>query len=72
MGLFGKKELCPVCGKKVKGDLALKIKDNVVLCQSCSAQVNMDAALIPLQTVEDIRQHLVYREQNQDMVDRFN
>ncbi|MCD8156873.1 MAG: DUF4428 domain-containing protein [Clostridiales bacterium] len=72
MGLFGKKELCPVCGKKVKGDLVLKIKDNVVLCQSCSAQVNMDAALIPLQTVEDIRQHLVYREQNQDMVDRFN
>ncbi|MCC8029046.1 MAG: hypothetical protein LIO75_04490 [Lachnospiraceae bacterium] len=71
MGLFSKKDVCPVCGKKVKGDVLIKIRDNVELCQSCSAMVNMDTALIPNQSVEDIREHLDYREKNMDRFIRF-
>ncbi|MCD8366259.1 MAG: DUF4428 domain-containing protein [Clostridiales bacterium] len=71
MALFTKKEVCPVCGKKIKGDVVIKIKDNVPLCQACSSQINMDAAMIAEQTPEDIRKHLDYRRLNQDRVDRF-
>jgi len=71
MGFFTKKEVCPVCGKKIKGDVIIKIKDNVPLCQACSAQINMDTALIAEQTPKDIREHLEYRRANQDRVDRF-
>ena len=45
MGLFGSKEVCPVCGKRIRGDVLVKIKDNVPLCRECSAMVNMDAAV---------------------------
>ncbi|MCD8150628.1 MAG: DUF4428 domain-containing protein [Clostridiales bacterium] len=71
MGFFTKKEVCPVCGKKIKGDVIIKIKDNVPLCQTCSAQINMDASMIAEQTPEDISRHLDYRRVNQDRVDRF-
>lgn len=71
MGLFGRKEICPVCGKKIKGDVLIKIKDNVPLCRDCSAMVNMDAALIPCQTVEDIKEHLAYRSRNLEKFERF-
>ncbi len=71
MGFFTKKEVCPICGKKIKGDVIIKIKDNVPLCQACSAQINMDASLIAEQTPEDISRHLDYRRVNQDRVDRF-
>ena len=37
MGLFGSKEVCPVCGKRIRGDVLVKIKDNVPLCRECSA-----------------------------------
>ncbi|MCD7921069.1 MAG: DUF4428 domain-containing protein [Clostridiales bacterium] len=71
MGLFTKKDVCPVCGKKIKGDVLVKIRDNVALCQSCSAMINMDTVLIPNQTVEDIKEHLNYREKNMDKFIRF-
>ncbi len=71
MGLFSKKELCPVCGKKIKGDLLVRIKDNLPLCAACSAMVNMDAVLIPLQTEESIRNHIDYRKANQIKVESF-
>lgn len=71
MGLFSKKEVCPVCGKKIKGDVLIKIKDNVSLCRDCSAMVNMDTTMIPYQTPEDIRQHLEYREKNLEKYEAF-
>lgn len=72
MGLFGKKELCPVCGKKIKGDVLIKIKDNVPLCRECSAAINMETMMIPYQTPESIRAHLDYRDRNQDKFDSFD
>ena len=71
MGLFSKKELCPVCGKKIKGDVLVRIKDNIPLCRECSAMVNMDAALIPCQSVEEMKAHLAYRARNLDRFIRF-
>ncbi|MCD7981906.1 MAG: hypothetical protein LUF32_06280 [Clostridiales bacterium] len=71
MGLFGKKDVCPVCGKRIKGDVLLRIKDNVEICASCSSMVSMDAAMIPNQTADDIREHLKYRERNLDRFIRF-
>lgn len=71
MGLFTKKDVCPVCGRKIKGDVLVKIRDNVALCQNCSAMINMDTALIPNQTAEDIKEHLDYREKNMDKFIRF-
>lgn len=71
MGLFSKKEVCPVCGKKIKGDVLIKIKDNVPLCRECSAAINMDTMMIPYQTPDSIRVHLDYREENQDKFDSF-
>lgn len=41
MGLFGKKEACPVCGGEVKGLFNKKIGDKKVLCKECSNQVWM-------------------------------
>ena len=72
MGLFGSKEVCPVCGKRIRGDVLVKIKDNVPLCRECSAMVNMDAALIPLQSAEDMKRHLAYRERNLEKYERFH
>ncbi len=71
MGLFGKKVVCPICGNKIKGDVLITIKDNVPLCKSCSAQVNMDNSMLHEQTVEDMRTHLRYREDNQRKFDNF-
>lgn len=71
MGLFGKKEICPICGKKIKGDVLIKIQDNIPLCKECSAKVNMDADLIGAQSVEDMRAHLNYREKNLERYEKF-
>ena len=71
MGLFGKKESCPVCGNQVKGLLNVKIKDRVTLCQECSAKVKMETSMLPFQSVEDIKEHLNYRERNQQTFNNF-
>lgn len=71
MGLFTKKEVCPICGTKLKGDLLLKIKDNVTLCKNCTAAVNMESSMVAQQSVDDIRRHLAYREENKKKYDVF-
>ncbi len=71
MGIFSKKEICPICGRPIKGDVRIKIKDNVELCQVCSSEIEMDAAMIPTMTVEDIKEHLAYRKENQQAMEQF-
>ena len=41
MGLFSKKEACPVCDSEVKGLFNKKIGGKKVLCKDCSAQISM-------------------------------
>ncbi len=71
MAIFTKKEICPVCGKPIKGDVRIRIKDNVELCKTCSSEIEMDSSMIPNQTVEDIKTHLAYRRENAQKVEEF-
>lgn len=64
MGLFTKKEPCPVCGGEVKGLFLTKIGDKKILCKNCSEQISMKDGLLETATPEFIREHLVYRRKN--------
>lgn len=64
MGLFSKKESCPVCGGEVKGLFLTRIGDKKTLCKSCSRQVSMQKSLLETATPEFIREHLDYRRKN--------
>lgn len=64
MGLFGKKEACPVCGGEVKGLFHKKIEGKKVLCKECSAQISMNEELLKTATPEFIKEHLEYRRKN--------
>ena len=64
MGLFSKKEACPVCGGEVKGLFLVKIGGKKILCKDCSQQISMQESLLETAAPEFIREHLVYRRQN--------
>lgn len=64
MGLFSKKEACPVCGGEVKGLFLTKIGGKKTLCKTCSKQVSMNKALLETATPEFIQEHLEYRREN--------
>lgn len=64
MGLFSKKDACPVCGGEVKGLFLTKIGDKKILCKTCSRQVSMRKALLETATPEFIQEHLEYRRRN--------
>lgn len=64
MGLFSKKDACPVCGGEVKGLFLVKIGDKRTLCKNCSEQVSMDKELLKTATPEFIEEHLAYRREN--------
>lgn len=64
MGLFSKKDACPVCGGEVKGLFLVKIGDKRTLCKNCSGQVSMSKELLKNATPEFIEEHLAYRRKN--------
>ena len=64
MGLFGKKEQCPVCGEDVKGMFLTKIGDKKTLCKTCSKRISMNKELLKTATPEFVQEHLAYREKN--------
>ncbi len=64
MGLFAKKELCPVCGGEVKGLFLTKIGDKKTLCKNCSKQISMNKGLLKTATPEFIQEHLDDRKKN--------
>lgn len=64
MGLFSKKEACPVCGGEVKGLFLTKIGDKKTLCKNCSKQISMSKNLLETATPEFIKEHLEYRRKN--------
>ena len=61
MGLFGKKDTCPVCGGEVKGLFNKKIGGKQTLCKECSDQVSMAKELLKNATPEFMKGHLEYR-----------
>ncbi len=64
MGLFSKKEACPVCGGEVKGLFLVKIGGKKALCKNCSKQVSMSKSLLESATPEFIQEHMEYRRKN--------
>ena len=64
MGLFGKKEACPVCGGQVKGLFNKKIGNKKTLCKDCSEQISMTKELLKNATPEFVMEHLEYRREN--------
>ena len=72
MGLFAKKESCPICGQAVKGIAATKIKEKQKICSDCSEKIKMDTSMLPFQTPEDIKKHLLYREENMKLLSSFS
>lgn len=69
MGLFSKREPCPVCGGDVKGLFLTRIGDKKMLCRKCSDQVSMNKELLKTATPEFIRGHLAYRNKNAEKYD---
>ena len=64
MGLFSRKEACPVCGGEVSGLSLVKIGEKKVLCKDCSRKVSMSEDLLNIATPEFIKEHLEYRRKN--------
>ena len=65
MGLFSKKEACPVCGGEVKGLFLVKFGGGKkTLCKNCSKQVSMQKRLLETATPEFMKEHLAYRREN--------
>lgn len=64
MGLFSKKDACPVCGGEVKGLFLVKFGGKQTLCKNCSKQVSMSKNLLETATPEFMKEHLDYRREN--------
>lgn len=69
MSLFTKKK-CPVCGNDLKG-LKTKIKDGIKICGDCSSKIDIDLNMLTCQTIDNIKEHLAYREENQLIFNEF-
>ena len=70
MGLFDKK-FCDVCGEKIKFLGNRKLEDGN-LCKDCAAKLSPWFSERRRSTVQDIKDQLAYREENQAKVAAFN
>lgn len=70
MGLFDKK-YCDICGEKI-GLLGNCKLDDGNLCKECAQKLSPWFEERRHSTVEEIRCQLAYREQNKEMVQKFN
>ncbi len=64
MGLFSKKEACPVCGGEVKGLFLKKIADKKTLCKTCSKAISMEDELLKNAQADFVKTHIAYRKEN--------
>lgn len=70
MGFFDKK-YCDVCGAKI-GLLGNRKLDDGNLCKDCAAKLSPFFSDRRRSTIEQIREQLAYREENQEAVRNFN
>jgi predicted amidophosphoribosyltransferase len=70
MGLFDKK-FCSVCGAKIGLFGNRKLEDGN-LCKDCASKLSPWMTDRRQSTVEEIKQHLAYREQNKAAVAAFH
>lgn len=70
MGLFDKK-YCDICGEKI-GMLGNRKLDDGNMCKDCAKQLSPFTTDRRRTTLEDIKEHLAYREANKADVAAFN
>lgn len=70
MGLFDKK-FCDICGEKI-GLLGNRKLEDGNMCKECAAKLSPFTSDRRRTTVDEIRDHLAYREVNKDAVAAFN
>ena len=70
MGLFDKK-YCDICGEKI-GLLGNRKLEDGNLCKDCAAKLSPFMTDRRQSTVDEIREHLKYREENKLAVQNFN
>ena len=66
MGLFSKREPCPLCGGKVKGLLPWKIEGHCI-CNECHGMVDLPSGVENNMTLEEFKAYRVYRDENQQL-----
>ena len=65
MGFFtNNKKTCPVCGEGTPRLLATHIEDKMPICSACSQKISMPSRDISTLTLEALKAHLVFREEN--------
>lgn len=69
MGLFDKK-FCDVCGEKI-GFLGNRKLADGNLCKNCAGKLSPFMTDRRQSTLEEIKEHLAYREENQEKVEAF-
>ncbi|MEG0765348.1 MAG: DUF4428 domain-containing protein [Pseudoflavonifractor sp.] len=70
MGLFGKKEPCPICGGKLPMLLATKIEGQPI-CNDCTAKIDLPQELVNTLTLDGLREYLRFYEENCKLRDDF-
>lgn len=70
MGLFGKKEPCPICGGKLPLLLATKIEGQPI-CNQCSAKIDLPSEVKNSLTMQGFRTYLAFYEQNCKLRNQF-
>lgn len=70
MGIFKKKE-CDICGEKI-GLLGNKKLEDGNMCKNCEKLLSRHFSNRRKTSIEDIKEHLAYREENKNHVAAFN
>jgi hypothetical protein len=70
MGLFSKKNPCPICGGKISWFLPSKIEGEYI-CDTCYNKIDMEIDKQLQLTMQDFKEYLVFYNQNQLLKGQF-
>jgi hypothetical protein len=70
MGLFGKKQECPICGGATPRLLPTEIEGKPI-CKECDKKASMQRQVLEKITLEEYKAHLTYREENAKLHESF-
>lgn len=70
MGLFSKRDACPICGGKVKGLFPWKIEGQQI-CADCHGSVDLPQNVENNMTLDDFRGYMAFREENAQLRNQF-
>lgn len=70
MGLFGKKQECPICGGPTPRLLPTEIEGQPI-CKECDKKASMQRQILEKITLEEYKEHLSYREENAKLHEAF-